>query len=73
MNNLVLIAVLLMMMAFVYQIGLVRSRKVAVTSSGEKVRLHSRPVYHGVLLAIWTVVPAAFIYGLWTFFTARHY
>ena len=67
MNNLVLIAVLLMMMAFVYQIGLVRSRKVAVTSSGEKVRLHSRPVYHGVLLAIWTVVPAAFIYGLWTF------
>ena len=67
MNNLVLIAVLLMMMAFVYQIGLVRSRKVAIATTGEKVILHSRPVYHGVLLALWTVVPAALIYAVWSF------
>lgn len=67
MSNLVLITVLLMMMAVVYQVGLVRSRKVAVTTSGDKVRLHSRPVYHGMLLALWTVVPAALIFAAWTF------
>ncbi len=67
MSNLALIALLLMMMAFVYQVGLVRSRKVAVTTSGDKIRLHSRPVYHGTLLALWTVVPAAIIFLGWSF------
>ena len=68
MSNLVLIAVLLMMMAVVYQMGLIRSRKVAITATGDIVRLHSRPVYHGMLLALWTVVPAAIIFMVWSFF-----
>lgn len=63
MNNLTLIAGLLMLMAVAYQIGLMRSRAVARTDSE---RMHSRPVYYGWLVALWCGVPALFVFGLWS-------
>ncbi|MCE8032394.1 phosphate ABC transporter permease subunit PstC [Billgrantia tianxiuensis] len=59
--NLVLIATVLIVMALAYQIGLSRSR--AVASGG--VRLHSRPGYYGVLVALWCGLPALLLFGVW--------
>ncbi|KAA0011371.1 phosphate ABC transporter permease subunit PstC [Billgrantia pellis] len=59
--NLVLIATVLIVMALAYQIGLSRSR--AVANGG--VRLHSRPGYYGVLVALWCGLPALLLFGVW--------
>ncbi len=59
--NLVLIATVLIVMAMAYQVGLSRSR--AVASGG--VRLHSRPGYYGVLVALWCGLPALLLFGVW--------
>ncbi|MCE8053551.1 phosphate ABC transporter permease subunit PstC [Halomonas daqingensis] len=59
--NLVLIATVLIVMAMAYQVGLSRSR--AVASGG--VRLHSRPGYYGVLVALWCGLPALMLFGVW--------
>jgi phosphate transport system permease protein len=59
--NLVLIATVLIVMAMAYQIGLSRSR--AVADGG--VRLHSRPGYYGVLVALWCGLPALLLFGVW--------
>ncbi|MBE0507136.1 MAG: phosphate ABC transporter permease subunit PstC [Marinospirillum sp.] len=66
MSNLVLMSLLLMVMALAYQVGLTRSKKVAITLAGTGTRMHSRPIYHGMLVAFWTVVPAATIYTVWS-------
>lgn len=66
MSNLVLMSLLLMVMALAYQVGLTRSKKVAITMAGTGTRMHSRPIYHGMLVAFWTVVPAATIYAVWS-------
>ncbi|GAB2579135.1 phosphate ABC transporter permease subunit PstC [Nitrincola alkalisediminis] len=68
MSNLVLLTVLLMVMAVAYQIGLVRSKRMSVAAVDGGTRMHSRPAYHGTLVALWTVVPAALIYMVWSFF-----
>ncbi len=65
MNNLVLIAVLLMLSALAYQFGLTRSR--AVAGSGN-VRMHSRPYYYGMLVALWCALPALAVFALWSLF-----
>lgn len=62
MNNLALIAILLIVMALAYQLGLVRSRQVATGS----VRLHSRPGYYGMLVALWCGLPAFALFVLWS-------
>ncbi|MCE8020111.1 phosphate ABC transporter permease subunit PstC [Halomonas sp. MCCC 1A11036] len=59
--NLVLIATVLIVMAVAYQVGLSRSR--AVADGG--VRLHSRPGYYGVLVALWCGLPALLLFGVW--------
>ncbi|MCC5884665.1 MAG: phosphate ABC transporter permease subunit PstC [Halomonas sp.] len=59
--NLVLIATVLIVMALAYQVGLSRSR--AVANGG--VRLHSRPGYYGVLVALWCGLPALLLFGVW--------
>ncbi|MCE8001431.1 phosphate ABC transporter permease subunit PstC [Billgrantia ethanolica] len=59
--NLVLIATVLIVMAMAYQVGLSRSR--AVADGG--VRLHSRPGYYGVLVALWCGLPALLLFGVW--------
>ncbi|MGT0150327.1 phosphate ABC transporter permease family protein [Vibrio metschnikovii] len=69
MNNMMLMVVLLAVMALAYQLRLVRSKRVASTSSGQTQRLHSRPVYHGVLTLLWAVVPAFLVFVLWTTFS----
>ncbi|PMR75357.1 phosphate ABC transporter permease subunit PstC [Billgrantia endophytica] len=64
MNNLALIATVLIVMALAYQLGLTRSK--AVAGSGE--RLHSRPGYYGVLVALWCGLPALLLFILWSVF-----
>ncbi|EGR5061242.1 MULTISPECIES: phosphate ABC transporter permease subunit PstC [Vibrio] len=64
MNNLMLIVVLLAVMTLAYQLGLTRSKKVASTNTGTQ-RLHSRPVYHGMLTLLWSVLPALLIWIVW--------
>lgn len=63
MSNLMLAAIILMVMAMAYQLGLARSRRLA---HGGTVRLHSRPVHYGVLVALWCGLPALLILGLWS-------
>lgn len=64
MNTALVAALLLVLLGFAYQIGWSRSRSL-VTSGG---RLHSRPSYHGSLAAIWALLPALLILGLWALF-----
>lgn len=63
MNNLIIVAGLLALMAMAYQLGMVKSTRQSVRSkSGQALaRAHSRPHHHGALVAFWTVVPAALI------------
>ena len=62
--NLVLLATVLIVMALAYQIGLARSK--AVAEGG--MRLHSRPGYYGMLVALWCGLPALLLFGLWSLF-----
>nr|WP_295891136.1 phosphate ABC transporter permease subunit PstC [uncultured Devosia sp.] len=62
MNSLVIAGLLLVLLGLAYQSGWSRSRGLA-TSDGVKV--HSRPQYHGSYVAIWALVPALLIVGLW--------
>lgn len=64
MSNLVLILVLLALVGVAYQWGLSRSKSQQFSG----VRMHSRPTYHGVLVAIWCAVPAFLVLGLWSLF-----
>lgn len=65
MNTAIVAALLLIILGFAYQTGWSRSRAL-VPASGA--RLHSRPIYHGALTAIWALVPALLILALWAFF-----
>lgn len=61
MNNWMLVLVLLAMAAVAYQLGLTRSRRVQLSGTV----LHSRPVHHGVYLALWTALPAFLVLTVW--------
>jgi phosphate transport system permease protein len=67
MNNLGVLLVLLALAALAYQLGLMRSRKVA-TNALQGVRLHSRPGYHGLLAVLRAAVPAIIVFVLWKVF-----
>ncbi len=66
MSNLLLITLLLGMVSFAYNYG----RKYAF-AAGEKVgginNLHSRPAYHGLLIALWCGLPTFLILLVWQF------
>ena len=64
MNTVIVACLLLLLLGFAYQAGWSRSKQIA--SAGG--RLHSRPNYHGSLVAIWALVPALLILGLWALF-----
>ncbi len=64
MNTALIATVLLILLGFAYQAGWSRSRSLVPAGEG---RLHSRPVYHGTLVAIWAIAPALLILALWTF------
>jgi phosphate transport system permease protein len=63
MSNLTLIVCLLVVMAMAYQLGMVRSRKVATINPAQ--RMHSRPQHYGMMVALWAVLPAFFILIIW--------
>lgn len=63
MSNYVLVACLLILMAFAYQFGMMRSRRIATVSG---IRMHSRPGYYGLLVALWCGLPALIVLGLWS-------
>ncbi|KAB2873929.1 MAG: phosphate ABC transporter permease subunit PstC, partial [Bauldia sp.] len=66
MNATIIAGLLLVLLAFAYQIGRSRSLSLVPADGG---RLHSRPIYHGALAAIWALVPALLIVGLWALFS----
>lgn len=61
MNTAIIACLLLVLLGFAYQTGWSRSRQL-VPATG---RLHSRPNYHGSLVAIWALLPALLILALW--------
>jgi len=63
-ENLTTVAGLLLLAGIAYQLGLVRSRKLA--SGGEA--LHSRPKYYGWLAVLRAALPALVIFLLWAMF-----
>jgi phosphate transport system permease protein len=63
-NSAIVACLLLLLLGFAYQLGWSRSRSLA-TPDG---RIHSRPAYHGSLVAIWALVPALLVLGLWALF-----
>ncbi|KPK27409.1 MAG: phosphate ABC transporter permease [Desulfobacterales bacterium SG8_35_2] len=59
-----LIILLLIITAAAYQLG--RSQSISLAKKGEGVKsLHSRPVYYGLLTALWCGLPALFIFLIW--------
>ncbi|GHC76638.1 phosphate ABC transporter permease subunit PstC [Limoniibacter endophyticus] len=64
MNSAIVATLLLVLLGLAYQLGTSRSR--GLVAAGGK--LHSRPTYHGALVAIWTLVPALLVLGLWAMF-----
>lgn len=65
MNSLIIAGMLLVLLGLAYQSGWSRSRALA-TPDGVKV--HSRPQYHGSYVAIWALIPALLIVGVWGWF-----
>lgn len=63
MDNWIMIGALLVLMGFAYQFGVLRSRSVA---AGGAVRMHSRPGYYGLLVALWCGLPALAVFLLWS-------
>jgi phosphate transport system permease protein len=67
MTSFPLLAVLLALSTAAYYIGR-RKAFALVNRAGGRVRLHSRPTYHGALTALWCAVPALLIFGFWLAF-----
>jgi phosphate transport system permease protein len=67
MNALIVAGLLLVLLGLSYQSGWARGRGLATVNG---VKVHSRPQYHGTYVAIWTMVPALVILGLWAVFGA---
>jgi phosphate transport system permease protein len=63
MNSLILAGLLLVLLGLAYQSGWSRSRALATAGA---VKVHSRPSYHGSYVAIWAMLPALAIVGLWS-------
>jgi phosphate transport system permease protein len=64
MSSAALIITVLALSAFAYQLGRKRAFSLAEKSGGVKL-LHSRPVYYGLLTALWCAVPALLIFLVW--------
>ena len=65
MNSLLLIAVLLLLTAFAYQLG---RRRVLRSAGGDRRALHSLPGYYGAYVALFCGLPALLIVGVWLVF-----
>ena len=60
MTSLLIAALVLALMAVAYQQGVARSKALA-----GQARLHSRPQYHGALLALWATLPLLLLLLIW--------
>ena len=47
--------------AMAFGLGFLRTEKLVISG----IRLHSRPVYHGAYAALWTLLPALLLAGVW--------
>jgi phosphate transport system permease protein len=65
MNTLIVAGLLIVLLGVAYQSGWTKSRAL---STGNGISVHSRPQYHASYVAIWTMIPALVILGLWGFF-----
>ncbi len=65
MTNFIPVAVVLILLGIAYQWGVSASRKVA-TASGAS--MHSRYGYHGLLVALWCLIPAAVTFIIYLVF-----
>ena len=68
MTGLWIAALALIMLGIAYQMGTRQSRAVA-TIAGQ--RLHSRPQYHGALVALWAIAPLAVVLLGWALLSDR--
>ena len=64
MSSTVLAIILLILMALVYQFGLLRSKR--LSNNSNRGSMHSRPVYHATWLAICCAVPAMLLLFFWS-------
>ncbi|WMS44206.1 phosphate ABC transporter permease subunit PstC [Acuticoccus sp. MNP-M23] len=65
MSSFIPVAVVLILLGIAYQWGVSTSRKVATASSGP---MHSRFGYHGLLVALWCLIPAAVTFIIYLVF-----
>ncbi len=66
MNSLVVAVFLLVLLSVGYQVGLTRGRAVASTAQRN---MHSRPSYHGLMVALWCAIPALVVLLAWGLFS----
>lgn len=66
MNTTIAAGLLLVLLGLAYHLGWSKSRAL-VTPNG--LRVHSRPHYHGALVALWTLIPALLVLAIWAFFS----
>lgn len=66
MDSYVFGALILILVGIAYQVGWTRSR--ALTKASPARTVHSRPQYHGSLVAIWAIIPALIVIVLWGVF-----
>jgi phosphate transport system permease protein len=64
MSSTALIITVLVLSALAYQLGRRKAFSLAAKSGGMKI-LHSRPVYYGLLTALWCAVPALLVFFVW--------
>jgi phosphate transport system permease protein len=65
-----LLVVLLALSTAAYYVG--RRKAFALADrTGETIKLHSRPTYHGALAALWCAIPALLIFGFWLAFEGQ--
>jgi phosphate transport system permease protein len=65
-NTTIVAGLLIVLLGLAYQLGWSKSRALS-TPDGQ--RVHSRPHYHGTLVALWTLIPALLVLGIWAFFS----
>lgn len=66
MNSLIVVLFLLVLLSVGYQVGLTRGRTVAATAERN---MHSRPNYHGLMVALWCAIPAIVVLLIWAIFS----
>ena len=70
MDTSVLIVFMFLLFAAAFVMGRNRSLKLAVAAGGTQ-KLNSLPYYYGTLTAIWAILPALLLLGLWSIFDAE--